>query len=358
MITNIQENSSSKMCDANYLYSASVKALKIANWKYVSQNFAIHRLEYIGITQNQLAEGNYKVDEKNRFLLSDRGKIRACAASSPKDKMVGHVLCDEYINTSIAPYVIKQNGASQIGKGIEKQREWLRADLWNYYKNYGTDGWVLIGDFSRFYDNIQHKTFYNQIIEHIDDPVAIEVLQKSLDSMKVDVSYLSDKEYSHCMDIKFDSIANWNIDSNLKTKEKFMDKCVDTGDQVAQCAGVYYPYPIDNLIKIVLGHRYYGRYCDDFYIICDSKEKLENTLKAIKKACKKLGIFLNLKKTHISPLRCGFKFLRRFYHLEESGRISEKVWKNNIAKEKRRLRKLADMVENGNRDFFNTINGA
>lgn len=31
MITNIQENSSSKMCDANYLYSASVKALKIAN---------------------------------------------------------------------------------------------------------------------------------------------------------------------------------------------------------------------------------------------------------------------------------------------------------------------------------------
>lgn len=88
-----------------------------------------------------------------------------------------------------------------------------------------------------------------------------------------------------------------------------MDKCVDTGDQVAQCAGVYYPYPIDNLIKIVLGHKYYGRYCDDFYIICDSKEKLENTLKAIKKACKKLGIFLNLKKTHISPLRCVFNYL-------------------------------------------------
>nr|CDL66843.1 unnamed protein product [uncultured bacterium] len=62
------------------------------------------------------------------------------------------------------------------------------------------------------------------------------------------------------MDALFNSLEHSQMDRSLLTGEKFMAKHLNIGDQVAQVAGIAYPIPIDNYIKIVRGVKFYGRY--------------------------------------------------------------------------------------------------
>ena len=64
----------------------------------------------------------------------------------------------------------------------------------------------------------------------------------------------------------------------MLTGERMMKKHLNIGDQVAQTAGIAYPIPIDNYIKIVKGMKFYARYMDDSYIIHESKEYLQRAV--------------------------------------------------------------------------------
>lgn len=113
---------------------------------------------------------------------------------------------------------------------------------------------------------------------------------------------MTDEEYAGCMDRVFNSLEYQNVDKSLLTGEKFMYKHLNIGDQVAQVAGIIYPIPIDNYVKIVKGVKFYGRYMDDSYAIHESKEFLEELLQGIIAVAKELGITVNIRKTRICKL--------------------------------------------------------
>lgn len=67
-------------------------------------------------------------------------------------------------------YLIYDNGASQVGKGMAFTRRRLSTHLSKYYQKYKTweNGYILQIDFSKFFDNIQHdkiKEIINRIID-------------------------------------------------------------------------------------------------------------------------------------------------------------------------------------------------
>lgn len=135
-----------------------------------------------------------------------------------------------------------------------------------------------------------------------------------------------------------------NVDKSLLTGEKFMRKRLNIGDQVAQVAGIIYPIPIDNYVKIVKGVKFYGRYMDDSYAIHESKEFLEELLQGIIAVAKELGITVNIRKTHICKLSSLWRFLQVQYSLTDTGRVIQKINPKRLTNMRRKMKKLVHIL--------------
>ena len=137
---------------------------------------------------------------------------------------------------------------------------------------------------------------------------------------------------------------------------KYMDKSLGIGSQVSQISGVFYTTEIDNFCKIVKRFKYYGRYMDDSYCISNSKEELEQLLIDIKIIARRLGIFINDKKTRILKLSDGFKWLQIKYILNENGKINWYVSKKAFIRERRRLHRQYKKFIKGEMKFSKIYN--
>lgn len=334
------------MVDLNKLVTAYEKSIRDSKWKPSVQSFNLNYLVEVNKIKKEIEEGTYKTSDVSKFIIHERGKTRVISGNSVIDRTVRHYLCDEILMPNIRPKLIYDNGSSVKGKGVDFTRKRLRTHLHRFYRKHGNKGYILIGDFTKFYDNIRHDIAFEMLSCFTDDTWE-KVLREIFDSFKVDVSFLSDEDYSKCMDKIFNSIKYEAIDNKYKTGQKFMNKSVKIGDQTSQILGIYYPYLIDNYVKIVRGMKYYARYTDDFYIISDSKEELRDILENIKVICNELGIFLNENKTVITRLDRKFHFLQNTYQLTESGHIIEKINKKRLVAMKRKLRKLKIKLDEG-----------
>ena len=75
------------------------------------------------------------------------------------------------------------------------QKERLKVHLMRYYRHYKTNqGYVLQGDFSKFFDNLQHDKIVKSVAEKIPDTETIQFLKKLLKMFRPDLSSLTDTE--------------------------------------------------------------------------------------------------------------------------------------------------------------------
>lgn len=95
---------------------------------------------------------------------------------------------------------------------------------------------------------------------------------------------------------------------------------------------------------------------DDSFIISNSKEHLLELLEDIKIIAAKLGIILNPKKVRILPLSRTFTFLQIKYFLTPSGKLVKRLNPKRITAMRRKLKKLAIMVKNNERDYITIRN--
>lgn len=340
--------------DGNALFEAYKRAKKGSDWKPQVQRFEMTYLLELSRIQRELKEMTYEFLPSTQFVLNERGKTRVIRGEQIQDRIVKHTLCDEVLNPAVKNFLIYDNGASLVGKGIAFTRKRLLTHLRRYYaQHHSNDGYILLIDFSKYYDNIRHDILMELMKKYVTDEHSLWLLQKTVDRSKVDVSYMSDDEYENCLDILFNSLLYQEIDQRLLTGEKFMGKHLNIGDQVAQTAGIAYPIPIDNFVKIVKGVKFYGRYMDDSYAIHESKEFLEELLKGIVEIAGSLGITVNLKKTRICKLSDHWRFLQIQYSLTDTGRVIQKINPKRLTAMRRKMKKLAPkLTEKEFTDFF------
>lgn len=328
------------LCDANNLYNAFKRAKQGSDWKPQVQKFEMNYLVELTKIQEELQNKTYELHRPTEFIISERGKTRVIHGEHIADRVVKHCLCDEILMPGVQKYLIHDNGANQKGKGVDFTRRRLKMHLQKFYmENDSNDGYILLIDFSKYFDNIRHDVLLKQF-EDFGFHDVMWLLEKIMKRMEVDVSYMTDEEYANCMDAVFDSLKYNEIDKSLLTGEKMMAKHLDLGDQVAQIAGIIYPIPIDNYIKIVKGMKYYGRYMDDSYVIHKEKEVLQKLLKEIVEVAKSIGITVNLKKTRICKLSDYWRFMQVQYSLTETGRIVKKINPKRLTAMRRRMKKL------------------
>lgn len=340
------------IADMNVLYDAFLASMKSSAWKEEPQKFETDFLSQIAKLQRELLDGTYETSPGTEFTLHERGKIRHIHGGRMRDRVVRHALCDNVIGPALEPYLIYNNGASQKDKGIDFARKMFERDLHNFYLEHGTnDGYVGFIDFSKFYDNIRHDKATELICPKIDD-FSGHILSEIIRSFAIDVSYMTDEEYASCLKTKFNSIEYLNnITPEMKTGEKFMEKSVDIGDQTSQNIGIYFPTPIDNYATIIRGHRRYGRYMDDIYIIHHDEEYIKETFEGIRKKASELGIFINDKKTRICRLSDTFVYLQFKYFLTDTGKVVKRINPKSVTRQRRKLKSYKRLYDKGGIDY-------
>lgn len=328
-----------EIADINVLYEAFRASMKGSAWKREPQKFEHNWLEELVALKTELETKTYKTLPGSEFTLNERGKIRHIHGGRMRDRVVRHALCDNILGPCLRPYLIHNNGASQKGKGLSFARKMFERDLHNYYLEHrNNDGHVGFVDISKFYDNIRHDKVKEFLYPKIPEECHW-LMDEILKNMEVDVSYMTDEEYSHCITDKFNSVWYYEtITPDKRTGEKFMQKSVNIGDQVSQDIGVFFPIRIDNYVKIVRGVKKYGRYMDDMYFIVDSKEEAISLIQGIKERAEEIGLFINEKKTQIVKLSHNFRYLQTKYRLSDTGKVIKRINPTQVTRERRKLK--------------------
>ena len=346
--------------DGNNLYEAFRKCKKGSIWKESVQRYEMNLLKNLNTAQKEIKTDTYKQLPFNEFTLCERGRLREIKAIHINDRVVLRSLCDNILTPYFTKYLIYDNGASLKDKGVEFSRNRLVTHLHKYYRQHGNnEGYILLIDFTKFFDNVHHKKLMEEYSKRMKDDKVLNFMEKIIDTFKIDVSYMSDEEYKSCMDEVFNALDYAKIDKRLLTGEKFMGKSIGIGSQISQVSGLLYPTRIDNYCKIVKGLKYYGRYMDDTYIIHESKEYLQQLLSEIQAICKEYGIFINQKKTQIVKLSKTFTFLKVRYTFTDTGKVIKRMNKKSITRERRKLKKFRKFLDEGKmpyKDIENAYN--
>lgn len=338
--------------DLNILYEAFKASMKGSAWKEEPQRFEIDILTELVKLKHELESQTYRTSEGIEFQLSERGKTRYIHGLRMRDRVVHHALCDNFITPAISPYLYYNNGASQKGKGITFARQMFERDLHNYWLETGTnDGFVVFFDMKKYYDNIQHKKVKQELYPLVDSGVTW-LIDETLKSFEVDVSYMNDSEYENCLENVFNSIVyHQNVTDDMMTGEKMLQKSVNIGDQIAQDIGIFFPTPIDNYVTIVKGQRRYGRYMDDMYCICKSREEVDEIVQGVNEETKSLGLFINKSKTHVEKLSGNYKYLQVRYTLTETGKVIKRINPTAVSRERSKLRKYKNLLQQGKMSY-------
>ena len=245
--------------------------------------------------------GSYKSPGYFEFTKSCRGRTRNIKAAHISERIVQKCLCRYYLNNLLGRSLIYDNGATINGKGYIFTLDRLFVHLNKYYKRYHTnEGYILKIDFSKYFDNIDHNILLSKARNYIKD----------------------DKIY--------------NLYKHFIEKAS-REKGIALGSEISQINSLFYVNELDHLIKEKLHIKFDGRYVDDCYLICSSKEELKNCLRVIYEVCNKLKIIINKNKTTISKLK-QFTWLKIQFRLQSNGKItnknSYKTRKNLFRKEK------------------------
>lgn len=318
-----------RLYDIDNLYKAFVCVKKQSGWKNSTQKYEEDLIFNLRKLSEKLKNGEYEPSEPIKFEYYERGKLRLIESYSVEDRIVQSCFVNEILLPTIMPYLIYDNSASIKNRGAGHFKRRLVKNLKTFAKQYGSEGYILIGDFTKYFDNLEHKNFYEFLRKCKADEAVIEFSKLLLKHHIIKVDDLN---------VPYNS-----IEMHDKSGKYTLEKSMGIGAAVAQVGGIAGGYKIDNYVKIVRGMKMYGRYMDDWYIICKSKEELRDILDNIIRISKEEGLFLNLKKTQIVPLRHKFTILKSSYFIKGNDVVIIPD-KDAFKREKRKLKRFKEKL--------------
>lgn len=299
--------------DAVFSYNNLYRSYKLCRrgvaWKCSTQKYMTQAPLNVFTTYRLLQAGKFKSKGFVEFDIFERGKIRHIRSVAMEERVVQRCLCDHSLVPMLGRTFIYDNGASLKGKGYSFSVDRMCHHLRQHYKKYGNEGYVLLFDFSKFFDNVSHR-------------ITTMALQKNF------------------TDERLLRLAHHFIDA-------FGDVGLGLGSQISQTMALASANRLDHFVKEVLRIKGYGRYMDDGYLLHPSKEYLKTCLEAIKAICKELEIKLNVKKTQIVKISHGFSFLKVRFFLTKTGKVIRRMHRAGIVRMRKKLKAFQRMVAEG-----------
>jgi len=251
------------------------------------QEFSFHLMDNIFSLHRDLLHHTYRHGGYQAFKINDP-KPRDIHKASVRDRLVHHaiyrILYPFFEKTFIADSYSCRNG-----KGTHKAINRFRKFARRVGKNNTKTCWVLKCDIRKFFANINHEILLNILHEYIPDGNVVWLMENIIGSFSSTPTPSQSPPRAGGEDLKI-GLPLGNLTSQLFVNI-YMNK-------------------FDQFMKHKLKAGYCVRYCDDFVVFSEDKERLENIIASIKIFLKKkLRLELHPDKVFIKTLGSGMDFL-------------------------------------------------
>ena len=287
----------SEICTFAVIYAAYLAARRGKRSRAATAHYEVRLLENIVNLVYILKTKIYRPGVFRVFYVYEPKK-RLVQAPAFVDKVVQHAIVDNLLYDRITRSFILDNYASQKNKGLHFGLDRLKGfftDYWN--KHHTAEGWVLKCDVRHFFASIDHDKLKEKLKKLDLEPVVYDLLCIYID----------------CSD------------------------GLPLGYQTSQLFALLFLDDFDHFVKEQLHIQYYGRYMDDFYIICSDKRKLQCILRDVRALMDSYGLELN-QKTAIFPLRNGIDFLGFHSYLTDTGAVIQKLRRDSSKRMKNKIK--------------------
>lgn len=281
-------------------------------WKPSTKNYIINGAEEILKESEALKNGTWKNSKPTKIQIV-YPKQREGLSIPFKDRVYQRSINDNVLYPEMVKHFVIGNCACQKGKGTKFARDLVKKYLWRHYRNHGLNGYVLQIDIKGYYPNMRHDVVYRKFKRHLSDDVYNAVCDILSHQYKGDVGF-------------------------------------NPGSQMVQIAGISVLDDIDHIIKEKCHIKGYVRYMDDFLLIHESRQKLQECLSTVKAELVKIGFEVHRTKTRIKPIADGFMFLGFNYKLTDTGKIILGVDSNSVKHERKKLRRMVAKCKRGEMD--------
>jgi hypothetical protein len=306
--------------------------------------YASNSFEMILDLSRKLIDRTYSIKGYRKFTVYEPKK-REILAIDFESKIVLHSLCDNILEPLLCRRFITDSYANQRGKGMHYGLDRLRNNMrlfffknkareeerlrsagmkmpkikdWNY-----NEGWVIKGDIRKYFYSIDHVILRKLVAEKL--------------------SAMEDKKSA--------AFAFWLCDKIISSTP---NPGIPIGNQTSQLFALLCLDGFDHYMKDRRGTKYYGRYMDDFYAICRTKEEALELLKEIESHMAGLKLELN-EKTQIFPLSHGIDFLGFHTYLTKTGKVVRIIRRKSKVNMKRKINMFRKLVSAGKMSYEDVL---
>lgn len=261
----------------------------------------------------EIENRTYKPSREIAFIVNKPVK-REIFAADFRDRVVHHLLF-RYISPIIEKYLIYDCYSCRKGKGtsagIQRATKFLRSCSVNYKK----DCYVMQMDISGYFMSINKELLYSKV------NALLQVEYRKCAALNKAVAFDTSMVDFLLQKTIFRNPADNCIIKGLRSgwkglpanKSLFftLDGCgLPIGNLTSQLFGNIFLNDFDHWMKKNMGFNYYGRYVDDFFVVCRDKTRLLRALPEIASYLKENEkLTLHPDKIKTSYYKAGFLFL-------------------------------------------------
>lgn len=305
------------------LYKAGKRCCNGVRWKQSTQSFELHLFSKTAVSTRKLREDKWKPGKYTHFTLNERGKSRPIDAPQIQDRQVHKAYTKNVLLPLYLPDMIWNNGASLEGKGFDFSMRMLKEDLHRHFRQYGTEGSIILLDFRQYFPSAPHDTILARHHSLIFD----EQLRKIGDSI---------------------------VKSNGSARG------MPLGVEPSQAEMIALPSSLDNYIKCYLGMKCAGHYMDDYYIVVPPHNDVSTILQLVIAKAESIGLTVNRSKTKIQQIHKPFKYCKAKYTLTTSGKVIVNGNRDGIKRARRKIKAFKQKLGKGlmtYEDLWTSVNG-
>ena len=229
-------------------------------------------------------------------------KRRQAQVPSQEDKIVQHAISDTYAYFPLVAPLVKEASANTRGRGTDYAVDLLEKNLRSFWLKYHRPPVIIKADIHSFFASIMHERVFWMIDKYLDDEDVREIMRRFVNLTQIGLPL---------------------------------------GLQQSQLLANLFLSELDHKLKERYGVEFYGRHMDDFYILCESKEKAEAILEFVEKYVTSIGLELN-PKTCISYR--SFDYLGFHFTMSDTGKIIVRVAKSKMISKRHHLRRLVEQL--------------
>ena len=267
------DNKYLQVCSYENLFLAYEKARKGKTKKPYVLEFEKNLKQNLLQLRADLLFRSYRPEPLTTFIIKDP-KTRKISKSAFRDRIVHHALYN-VIEPLFERQFIYDSYANRIGKGTLKAIKRFEVFARKVSHNHQRPTYVLKADIRHYFDTVDHEMVINLIRRRCSDNDILLLIQKIL--------------------------------KNYKTTE---GKGMPLGNLTSQFLANVYLHELDFFVKYTLRVKYYIRYVDDFVLLHESRDILNQYKEVLNEFLSvKLQLTLHPQKSKIIQLHRGTEFL-------------------------------------------------